>query len=766
MLSASQFTSARLNVACPGPVGPVGPRGLSGNTGPTGRNGSTGASGPSGPQGIQGSTGAQGPSGPSGPQGATGPQGSTGPQGFTGAQGEGLTIKARITISTTSTDPSVNTTVINNALTTQASGYSPVPRDNIYITFTDLTFVYYFINSVWTPIGQITAQSIQGPSGPQGATGPEGATFMTLTKVGAGTNATLTSPTSISSNGTGSTIFVSSQTVNTSNSGIVIEFTPSSSFYQSSSNEILSGFQLVGDNPATETNSYGIYIVGNANPTGWNAQFRVNGGVVGGNRSLFGLSLPIRWSIRTTPTRVIFSYVTNDGTTLTDDTTIITHGTNRMTARVNGNSAYTLDNIRFYGVLYGSPGAQGVTGPSGAQGPAGPTGPEGAAIMTLTRDSGTSAQLITPTSILANGTGETIFYTSESVITETSSINLQFSLSSGFYTSSQNKEVQVFIEKIGGSAANYSIFTNFGISTDTLQFRQQTNVLNSFEHPSTVTLNSNGVYSIQTTSTAVIYRYTNTSTGATITESKPNLLVPGTYRMKILVYNDSPASFNINNIRFYGSAYGPQGPEGLQGPTGPQGATFMTFTKDAGSSAVLTNPTTISNVVGQAGGTNFYSDQTIDVTQFGINMQFSLSSGFYVSASLNKSVNMMLERVDGSISSSYDILLETGSGDQFIYFRRNGANIYSVNNTVALGSAILNSNVLYSIKTTATSAIFNATNTLSSISKTETLSLTPGIYRLKMAITNNSSSPLWTANNIRFYGTPLGPGFMFTIQNI
>jgi hypothetical protein len=481
--------------------------------------------------------------------------------------------------------------MINDALNSQVSSYSPAnvnDRDNIYITFTDLTFVYYRIASVWIKVGQITAQSIEGTTGPQGPTGPQGATFMTLTKVDAGTNATLTSPTSISSNGSGSTTFVSSQTVNTSNSGIVLEFTPSSSFYQSTSHAILFGFQLVGDNPATETNFYGIYIAGHANADQRTAQFRVNGAVVGANRTLLGLSLPIRWSIRTTRTRVIFSYVTNDGTTLTDDTAIITDGTYRMTAIVNGGSAYTLDNLRFYGIVYGSPGAQGVTGPSGAQGQQGVTGASG------------------------------------------------------------------------------------------VQGQQ----------------------------------------GVT----------------------------------------GPSGAQGLQGPTGPQGATFMTFTKDVGTSAVLTNPTTISNVVAQSGITNFYSDQTIDVTQFGVNMQFSAS---FVS---NKSIRMILEKIDDG--TSYSILLEPDGYDLFLFFMRNESNIYSVKNTVSPGTALLNSNVLYSIKTTPTSVIINATNTVSSVSKTETSALTPGTYRLTMRITNNSSSPLWTANNIRFYGAPLAPGFKFAIQNI
>jgi hypothetical protein len=654
--------------------------------------------------------------------------------------------------------------VINNALTAQAPTYSPLPRDNIYITFTDLTFVYYFINSLWTPIGQITAQSIQGPSGPQGATGPEGAAIMTLTKVGAGTNATLTSPTTISSNGSGSTTFVSSQTVNTSNSGIVLEFTPSSSYYEFNSNEILFGFQRVGDNPATETNFYCIYISGNANPTGRYAQFRVNGGVVGGNRSLGELSLPIRWSIRTTRTRVIFSYVTNDGTTLTDDTAIITDGTYRMTAIVNGGSAYTLGNLRFYGVVYGSPGAQGVTGPSGAQGPAGPSGPEGATFMTLTKiGAGTNATLTSPTSISSTGSGVTTFVSSQTVNSSNSGIVLEFTTPSdpAFYTSGIvfGVGIQLASVDVNSDASSYFIDLNYVTGTSRLLFR-----INESSSVGSHEINSSLIpvrCTIRTTPTRVIFSYV-TNTGTTVTNETP--ITHGTYRMKSYLIGGDGVSYTLNNIRFYGVTHGPQGLQGLQGSTGPQGATFMTFTKDSGAS-ILTNPTTISSVVGQAGQTIFYSDQTIDVRQFGINMQFSLSSGFYANLNLYKEFSMTLENItDGT--SSYTIVVATGSNNQNLIFRRNGNNIIFVASPTPLASAPLDSNVLYSIKTTAISAIINATNTSTLTTRTETVSLTPGTYRLKIDMNNNAAASLWTANNIRFYGTPLGPGFMFTIQNI
>jgi len=99
MLSASQYTAARLSVACQGPSGPqgirgsTGPQGLTGpqgHTGPTGASGPTGATGPqglTGPQGWTGPTGASGPTGATGPQGLTGPQGWTGPTGATGPDG-------------------------------------------------------------------------------------------------------------------------------------------------------------------------------------------------------------------------------------------------------------------------------------------------------------------------------------------------------------------------------------------------------------------------------------------------------------------------------------------------------------------------------------------------------------------------------------------------------------------------------------------------------------------------------------------------------
>jgi hypothetical protein len=560
MLSASQFTSARLNVACPGPVGPTGDRGITGFTGPTSKTGSTGPHGVTGPKGLtgpQGFTGPEGVSGATGPHGWTGPAGSTGPQGSTGPKGEGLSIKARIILNTNSTNPAVNTTMINNELTAQASTYTKADKDSIYVTFTnsapqDTTIVYYYDSPNWISLGRLNAQSIEGSTGPLGSTGPVGA-----------------------------------------------------------------------------------------------------------------------------------------------------------------------------------------------------------AIMTLTRDSGTSAQLITPTSILANGSGETIFYTSESVITETSSINLRFSLSSGFYTSSQNKEVQVFIEKIGGSAADYSIFTNFGLGTNSLQFRQQTTVLNTFVHPSTVTLNSNGVYSIQTTSTSVRYSYTNTSTGATITESKPNLLVPGTYRMKILVYNDSPASFNINNISFYGLPHplpgvegptGPSGPVGPVGPTGPEGATFMTLKRLTGTGAIVASPTTITTV--DTGLTWFYTDETFDTTTQGFSLDFNIDTIIDQVSFVFMGIQRVTGAPSATLANTYGVLFD------------NDGSYFLINNATAVGDAMflgMSSTYIHNFKRKNTLVEFTSTNTATGEVITRSTTLEPGIYRMIMRCSRNVSASNFSVKNIRFYGTEIGP---------
>jgi hypothetical protein len=69
LLSASQWLSANLNVACGGKVGPVGPIGIPGNTGGVGIEGPTGATGPTGSTGATGSTAATGATGPTGPTG-------------------------------------------------------------------------------------------------------------------------------------------------------------------------------------------------------------------------------------------------------------------------------------------------------------------------------------------------------------------------------------------------------------------------------------------------------------------------------------------------------------------------------------------------------------------------------------------------------------------------------------------------------------------------------------------------------------------------
>ena len=91
MLSASQYTSSRLLVNCPGATGTQGPPGTNGTNGNTGPVGPTGPTGATGPQGNTGPQAATGPIGATGPTGATGPRGNTGPQGSTGPGATGPT---------------------------------------------------------------------------------------------------------------------------------------------------------------------------------------------------------------------------------------------------------------------------------------------------------------------------------------------------------------------------------------------------------------------------------------------------------------------------------------------------------------------------------------------------------------------------------------------------------------------------------------------------------------------------------------------------
>ena len=104
MLSASQYTSNRLNVNCPGPVGPQGPAGNPGQTGGTGGTGPTGNTGPTG----AGVTGATGWTGPRGFTGATGPMMSSVSGILTVTQGSVTGPKPQITIQ----DGNYNTNII------------------------------------------------------------------------------------------------------------------------------------------------------------------------------------------------------------------------------------------------------------------------------------------------------------------------------------------------------------------------------------------------------------------------------------------------------------------------------------------------------------------------------------------------------------------------------------------------------------------------------------------------------------------------------
>lgn len=161
MLSASQYTAARLSVACQGPIGPRGPQGLEGLTGasgvrgvtgPSGVHGSTGASGVqgvtgasgvsgnqgvTGPSGASGGPGSTGASGVSGNQGSTGPSGASGYQGVTGASGAN---GSNAPIGSITIWPSA--TIPTNYLLCDGSTYTP---------FNEYTSLYNVIGYTFTP---------------------------------------------------------------------------------------------------------------------------------------------------------------------------------------------------------------------------------------------------------------------------------------------------------------------------------------------------------------------------------------------------------------------------------------------------------------------------------------------------------------------------------------------------------------------------------------------------------------------------------------
>jgi len=351
-----------------GASGATGPSGTQGATGVSGTQGSTGASGATGPSGTQGATGVSGTQGNTGASGATGPSGTQGATGVSGTQGS--------TGASGATGPSGTqgaTGVSGTQGSTGASGATG-PSGTQGATGVQGLQGATGPSGVQGIIG-VGATGATGASGAQGATGPEGLAFMTLTNFNGGTNAVLSSPSSISviSSGGTSTLFITNQTVNTQTAGIVAQYSVSNNFYTGSNKLFVIQIQLATDQSGSQSNSYGLAI--NNNGTTTIAEFRStnSGGTVTVVETVSNVVAGSTFEIRTTPTNVIYRITAPSGTATINGSQTLIHGTYHMMPRCFGND-YTINNIRFYGVVYG---LQGVTGPSGAQGLTGPQGVTG-----------------------------------------------------------------------------------------------------------------------------------------------------------------------------------------------------------------------------------------------------------------------------------------------------------------------------------------------------------------------------------------------------
>jgi hypothetical protein len=170
-----------------GETGAQGHTGLQGSQGDTGLIGTTGLQGPQGDTGIQGTagdqgqTGVQGATGLQGPQGETGLglQGQTGLQGETGAQGvtgaQGLTgIQG-----TTGTGVQGVTGLANFIETGTVVPLPSIDAPPVLLWSTESDALYFGSTGInWV---QISAGSLQGPTGINGQTGLQGQTGLGIT---------------------------------------------------------------------------------------------------------------------------------------------------------------------------------------------------------------------------------------------------------------------------------------------------------------------------------------------------------------------------------------------------------------------------------------------------------------------------------------------------------------------------------------------------------------------------------------------------------
>jgi hypothetical protein len=237
---------------------------------------------------------------------------------------------------------------------------------------TQWTLTTPFIASTGEGAGKMASRRIL-PHVSESLANTPGATFMTFRQIikQAGSQAIFTSPTTLSvvAVSSGVDVFVTHQSVNTSNSGIVAQSTLSNSFYSSGSGIFVMAIKLTTSAIDTQADSYGLAVTVNGT-----VEFRQNGSTF---RTESALAVAgSRFEIRTTPTQVIFTVIAPNGTTTVDSSRTLTAGSYFTQLRCNG-SGYTANDLRFYGIAYGLQGPTGPNGPTGPTGPNGPTGPQG-----------------------------------------------------------------------------------------------------------------------------------------------------------------------------------------------------------------------------------------------------------------------------------------------------------------------------------------------------------------------------------------------------
>ena len=213
-------------------------------------------------------------------------------------------------------------------------------------------------------------------------------------------------------------------------------------------------------------------------------------------------------------------------------------------------------------------------------------------------------------------------------------------------------------------------------------------------------------------------------------------------------------------------ATGATGPVGLQGATGPTGVigigatgatgasgvsgqSFMFLSRTSGSNAVLDSPTSITGTGGVIGTSVFTSSETINTSVSAIRAQFSVSSQFFTSTSSEKTVELIVQKID-SPAKEYKIFLKqfASTSRELLTYYADGTVVGTYDNP----SPAFSSNDTYSINFTSTSVVFSATSSVDSFLRSGSTTLTPGIYRMKINYYTDNSS--FSINKILFYGSP------------